>query len=268
MFRLRREIEVNALQAATQIQVIWSLAQRFYRNHASESQMENVDSKESEREIVVPGDLLAISGKKAGPGTYSLGGKIFASQMGIKSVRPDSISVVPLAGQYIPVQGDLVIGKIVDISASSWLVDINSPYPAPLHVNEVPWRVEFGETRKFMSVGDIVLIKVIGVDEIKRVSVSMQDHGLRKLTGGMVLKVSPSKVPRVIGKNGSMIQMLKNLTGCRIYVGHNGRIWVDGELDNIVKAVGAIKLIEDEAHSHGLTEKVKRLLEEGSRQEA
>ena len=222
--------------------------------------MQSSDTKENAREIVVPGDLLAISSKKAGPGTYSEGGKIFASQLGIKTVRPDSISVVPLAGQYIPMIGDLIVGKIVDIGPSNWLVDINSPYPAPLHVNEVPWRVEFGETRKFMTVGDVVLIKIVGVDERRRISVSMQDHGLRKLTGGMIMEVSPSKVPRVIGKNGSMIQMLKNETACRIYVGQNGRIWIDGELDNIVMAVQAIRMIEDEAHALGLTEKVKEFL--------
>jgi exosome complex component RRP4 len=226
--------------------------------------MQSSDSKESVREVVVPGELLAISSKKAGIGTYSEGGKIFASQLGIKTVRPDSISVVPLAGQYIPVRGDLVVGKIVDVGASNWLVDINSPYPSPLHVNEVPWRVEFGETRKFMTVGDIVLLMIVGVDETKRIQVSMQEHGLRKLTGGMVMEISPSKVPRVIGKNGSMIQMLKNMTSCRIYVGQNGRIWIDGELDNIVRAVQAIKMIEDEAHSQGLTEKVKALLERSS----
>ena len=228
------------------------------------SQMQSSDSRESVREVVVPGELLAISSKKAGIGTYSEGGKIFASQLGIKTVRPDSISVVPLAGQYIPVTGDLVVGKIVDVGASNWLVDINSPYPSPLHVNEVPWRVEFGETRKFMTVGDIVLLMIVGVDETKRIRVSMQEHGLRKLTGGTVMEVSPSKVPRVIGKNGSMIQMLKNMTSCRIYVGQNGRIWIDGELDSIVRAVQAIKMIEDEAHSQGLTEKVKALLERSS----
>jgi len=226
--------------------------------------MQSSDSRESVREVVVPGELLAISSKKAGVGTYSEGGKIFASQLGIKTVRPDSISVVPLAGQYIPVTGDLVVGKIVDVGASNWLVDINSPYPSPLHVNEVPWRVEFGETRRFMTVGDIVLLMIVGVDETKRIRVSMQEHGLRKLTGGTVMEVSPSKVPRVIGKNGSMIQMLKNMTSCRIYVGQNGRIWIDGELDSIVRAVQAIRMIEDEAHSQGLTEKVKALLERSS----
>lgn len=226
-------------------------------------QMQKSDSRDTTREIVVPGELLATGGKKPGPGTYVDGGRIYASQLGIKSVKQDSVSVVPLAGQYIPVKGDLVVGKIIDIGPSNWLVDINAPYPAPLHVTEVPWRVEFGETGKFMSIGDVVLIKVVGVDEMKRISVSMLDHGLRKLSGGMVIDISPSKVPRVIGKNGSMIQMLKNETGCRIYVGQNGRIWIDGELDNIVRAVQAIKMIEEEAHSLGLTEKVKEFLARG-----
>jgi exosome complex component RRP4 len=223
--------------------------------------MQSSDSKESAREIVAPGDLLDDTGKEPGPGTYAEGKKIFAAQLGIKTVRSNVVGVVPLAGRYIPARGDLVIGKIVDMSASSWLVDINAPWPSPLHVNEVPWRVEFGETKKFMTTGDVLLLTVLGFDEYMRISVSMKDHGLRKLTGGMILEVSPSKVPRLIGKNGSMIQMLKNTTGCRIYVGQNGRIWIDGELDSITKAVSAIKLIEDEAHNLGLTEKVKKLLE-------
>jgi len=227
--------------------------------------MEGSDSRESAREIVVPGEFLGSDVRKAGPGTFVEGGKVYSALLGIKSVRPDQVSVVPLSGQYIPMRGDLVVGKIVDIGPSNWLVDINSPYPAPLHVTEVPWRVEFGETSKFMTVGDIVLLKVVDVDEVKRISVSMQDHGLRKLTGGMVIDVSPSKVPRVIGRNGSMIQMLKNSTGCRIYVGQNGRIWIDGDLDNIVKAVHAVMMIEEEAHSLGLTEKVKRFLETSSK---
>ena len=230
--------------------------------------MESSDSRDSAREIVVPGELLGTDTRKAGPGTFTEGGKVFAALLGIKSVRPDQIMVVPLSGQYMPLRGDLVVGKIVDMGPSNWLVDINSPYPAPLHVNEVPWRVEFGETSKFMTIGDIVLLKVVDVSEIKKITVSMQDHGLRKLTGGMVVDVSPSKVPRVIGRNGSMIQMLKNDTGCRIYVGQNGRIWIDGDLDNIVRAVEAIKMIEDEAHSLGLTEKVKRYLETSSKKGA
>jgi exosome complex component RRP4 len=196
--------------------------------------MQKNDSRQNPREIVVPGDLLAESGMKAGPGAFSEGGRIYAGLMGI---------------------------KIVDLGASNWLVDIRSPYPSPLHVNEVPWRVEFGETSRFMTVGDLVLLKIVGVDELMKVQLSMKEHGLRKLAGGMVPEIAPSKVPRVIGRNGSMIQILKNATGCRIYVGQNGRIWIDGDLESIQRAVEAISLIEEEAHNTGLTEKIKQLLD-------
>jgi len=222
--------------------------------------MQQNDSRENVREIVVPGDLLSKSGLKAGPGTYVESGHIYAAQLGIKTTRSDMVGVVPLSGQYIPMRGDMVIGKIVDMGASNWYVDINAAHQSSLHVNEVPWRVEFGETGKFMTVGDLVSLKVVGVDELGKVQISMKEHGLRKLAGGVVIEVAPSKIPRVIGRSGSMIQMLKNATSCRIYVGQNGRIWVDGDLDSMLKAIDAIKLIEDEAHSTGLTEKVEKLL--------
>ena len=222
--------------------------------------MQQNGSGENVREIVVPGDLLSESGLKAGPGTYVESGRIYAAQLGIKTTRSNVVGVVPLSGQYIPMRGDMVIGKIVDMGASNWFVDINAAHQSSLHVNEVPWRVEFGETGKFMTVGDLVSLKVVGVDELGKVQISMKEHGLRKLAGGVVVEVAPAKIPRVIGRSGSMIQMLKNATSCRIYVGQNGRIWVDGDLDSMLKAIDAIKLIETEAHSVGLTEKVEKLL--------
>lgn len=220
-----------------------------------------MDGKKITREIVIPGDLLNGDNLKAGVGTYIEDGKIYASKLGIKNIRANYINVVPLGGKYIPRPGDSVIGTIIDIGPSNWLVNINSPYPAPLHVNEVPWRVEFGDTASYLKVGDTVLVKVSNVDETMRVQVTMKEHGLRKLSGGKVVAICYSKVPRVIGKNGSMISLLKNYTNCRMFVGQNGRIWVDGDLDNIVTAIKAIKKIEEEAQVLGLTDSIKKFLE-------
>ncbi|MGD1061032.1 MAG: KH domain-containing protein, partial [Methanomassiliicoccales archaeon] len=138
-------------------------------------------------------------------------------------------------------------------------------YPAPLHVNEVPWRVDFGDTARFMNVGDTLLCKVLMVDETKRVQVTMKEQGLRKLQGGQVMEISYSKVPRVIGKGGSMIQLIKGMTNTRIFVGQNGRIWLDGDIENILYAIRAIKMIEENAQTMHLTEKVKEYLESVSR---
>lgn len=213
------------------------------------------------REIVIPGDLLDASGLKAGSGAYAEEGKVFAAQLGIKSVKSNFVNVIPLGGRYIPATNDSVIGKVIDIGPSNWLIDINSPYPAPLHVNEVPWRVEFGDTSKYLNVGDTLLAKVLMVDETKRVQVTMKEQGLRKLSGGQVIDISYTKVPRVIGKGGSMIQLIKGHTNCRIFIGQNGRIWLDGEIESMVTAIHAIRMIEEGAQESRLTEKVKEYLE-------
>lgn len=214
------------------------------------------------RELVVPGDLLDGSNLKPGVGTYSEGGKIYAALLGIRNERAGFINIVPLGGRYIPRPGDSVIGKVVDIGPSHWLLEINSPYPAPLHVNEVPWRVEYGDTAHYLDVEDVVLVKVLSVDETKRVQLTMKEHGLRKLGGGQIVEISHSKVPRVIGKQGSMISLIKGYTKCRMFVGQNGRIWIDGEVDDIFNTISVIKKIEDEAQVLGLTESVKSMLEE------
>jgi exosome complex component RRP4 len=213
------------------------------------------------REIVIPGDLLDASGLKAGSGAYAENGKVFAAQLGIKSVKSNFVNVIPLVGRYIPATGDSVIGKVIDIGPSNWLIDINSPYPAPLHVNEVPWRVEFGDTSKYLNVGDTLLAKILMVDETMRVQVTMKEQGLRKLSGGQVIDISYSKVPRVIGKGGSMIQLIKSHTNCRIFIGQNGRIWLDGEIESMMTAIQAIRMIEEGAQESRLTEKVKEYLE-------
>jgi len=217
------------------------------------------------REVVLPGDLLDSGKLKAGAGTYVQDGRIYAAQLGIKSVKANFVNVIPLGGRYIPSPGDTVIGKVVDIGPSNWFIDINSPYQAPLHVNEVPWRVDFGDTARFMNIGDTLLAKVLMVDETKRVQVTMKEQGLRKLQGGQVMEISHSKVPRVIGKGGSMIQMIKTMTNTRIFVGQNGRIWLDGDIESILFAIRAIKMIEDNAQASHLTEKVREYLESATK---
>jgi len=216
---------------------------------------------EVERELVLPGEFLAEGKFKAGSGTYMENGKIFAAQLGIKSIKSNFVNVVPLAGQYIPKVGDQVIGIIIDIGPSNWLADINSPYPAPLHITEVPWKVDFGDTARYLKVGDVILAKILMVDEVKHIQITMKERGLRKLQGGQIIEISHSKVPRVIGRNGSMIQMIKDYTNCRIIVGQNGRIWLDGNTDDITIAAKAIRMIDRDAQCLGLTEKLKEFLE-------
>lgn len=214
------------------------------------------------RKVVLPGDVLAEGKTKGGDGTYTESGVVYAAQLGVKATYTDMVSVIPLGGRYVPMEGDEVIGKIVDVGPTSWMVDINSPYVGPLYSDETPWDVSYGEAGRFLCVGDLVLARVDNVDALKRVRISMSGWGLKKLNGGHMVQVSHSKVPRIIGKGGSMIKQLKDRTGCRIQVGQNGRIWLDGDPKMILVAVEAIDMIEKNAHTMGLTEGVGRFLDE------
>ncbi len=214
-----------------------------------------------EREVVVPGDVLDGEGLKPGEGTFREDGQIYAALLGIKQEQGGYVNVAPLGGRYIPRTGDMVIGKVIDLGPSHWLIDINGPHPSPLRVNEVPWKVDFGDTANFLDVEDAVLVKIINLDETKRVEISMKDQTTRKLMGGRIVEISHTRIPRVIGQEGSMISLIEGFTNTRMFVSQNGRIWVDGEIDDVVHAVTAIEMIGSEAHAHGLTDAVRDFLE-------
>ncbi|MEA3458265.1 MAG: exosome complex RNA-binding protein Rrp4 [Candidatus Thermoplasmatota archaeon] len=218
------------------------------------------------REIVIPSQLLGdAKGNKAGRGTFIEKGKIYSERLGLLSKRSDYINVIPLKGRYDPIEGDFVIGIVEEPLSSIWLVDINAPYPALLHTNDVPWDVDFGETDKYLNRGDSIMAKILEVGLDKKLQITLKDRNLYKIKGGYITYIEPSKVPRLIGRKGSMIALLKKYTQCRIFVGKNGRIWIDGEDDNIAKVIKAIRKIESESISYGLTDKIEELLKKDTK---
>ncbi|MEA2055369.1 MAG: exosome complex RNA-binding protein Rrp4 [Candidatus Thermoplasmatota archaeon] len=221
---------------------------------------------EGKREIVIPSQLLGnVNDRKAGSGTFVEGGKIYSEILGMLNDNSKYINVIPIRGRYMPMEKDFVIGVVEDALSSAWLVDINAPYPALLHVNEVPWRVDFGETEKYLNQGDCIMAKVLQVDQEKKLQITLNDRGLYKIRGGQIMDVEPPKVPRLIGKNGSMISLLKKYTKCRIFVGQNGRVWLDGDEEGVATTIKTIRKIEEEALLYGLTNRIEESLKEESK---
>jgi exosome complex component RRP4 len=216
----------------------------------------------TERKIVIPGTIVGKTGKcKPGKGTFKEDDTIYASRLGIVEERASYLNVIPLSGVYEPTVGDNVVGIVEEATKTSWLVDIKAPYPALLRSDEVPWRIDFGETTKYLRVGDAVIVSIAAVNEARNIEISLKGKTSRKIDEGIIIEIQPSKVPRVIGKNGSMVLLLRQHTGCWIFVGQNGRVWVRGKPENISKLVSAIRKIEDEAHTTGLTERISKFLE-------
>jgi exosome complex component RRP4 len=222
------------------------------------------------RSIVVPGDLLAEGEDVEAQSIFieRIGNRYYATITGLASIeREDSkvkISIIPLEGAYIPKVGDIVIGLVRDIGLTHWEVDISSPYKGILTVQEVldrPFNPATDSLKKYLDVGDYIIAKIIAFDRARDPLLTIKGKGLGRVTEGSIVEIKPSRVPRVIGKKGSMVNMLMSETGCEIVVGQNGRILIkcpNKDLEEIL--VLSLKKIEAEAHTTGLTERVREFI--------
>jgi exosome complex component RRP4 len=218
------------------------------------------------RQIVIPGQILGeIPAFNPGRGTFVENKKIYAERLGVLNIQDNFINIIALKGRYEPIVDDFVIGVVEEASTSNWMVDINAPYPALLHVHEVPWEIEFADTEKYLNTGDAILAKVLSVDESKKLQITLNDRNLFKLKGGHIIEFEPSIYRRIMGKKYSMIEIIQKYTRCRIKVGKNGRIWLDGDSEGIEKVLQAISKIESEAATFGLTDRIEELLKKDAK---
>lgn len=216
------------------------------------------------KDIIVPGEELATGmDYLPGFGTYRENDKIIANRLGLLSIDGRAIKVVPLSGKYVPRRGDVIIAQIRDITLNGWLLDTHSAYSAMLPLKDATseYIAKGADLTKYFNFGDYIICKITQVTSQKLVDVTTKGPGLRKLQHGRIIKVISSKVPRVIGKQGSMIGMVKQATDCRIIVGQNGLVWVSGEPKAEILAVKTIRKIEGESHISGLTDIIKEFLE-------
>ncbi|MHA1784274.1 MAG: exosome complex RNA-binding protein Rrp4 [Candidatus Helarchaeota archaeon] len=219
------------------------------------------------RRIVVPGEILGDTSQfKSGWGTYTdRNNNIIAQIIGLTDLRNRVIYIVPFSGPYIPKVGDLVIGVVINTSIVSWKIDINSPYGASLHASNVLNR-SFNplkdDIRKYFDIGDTVFAEIIAFNRTRDPVLSILGKGLGKLVGGKIIEVVPSKIPRLIGRKGSMINLIKDtLRNSDIVIGKNGKIWIKSRNPKEVALfLKIVRKIEKEAHTSGLTDRIKELI--------
>ncbi len=219
----------------------------------------------NERDLVVPGEVLAEGlDYLPGYGAFREGDKILAKNVGIISIRERNISVNALAGVYMPKAGDKIIGEVLDVQMSTWFLDISAPYDASLSIGEASDEyIERGaDLSRIFDVGDLLYAKIVSVSKYKNTQVTMKDVMCKKLRGGRIVNITPSKVPRLIGKAGSMISMIKEKTGCNIVIGQNGRVWIKGENEDL--ATQAVVMVNEKSHLDGLTNTITEFLNANS----
>ena len=231
-------------------------------SNEAEEVVEEVKVEKSKRMIVIPGEVI-VSGKEYLPsdGTKKEGDEIIALRFGLAEISGRLVKVIPLSGVYQPRVGNTVIGRVIDINFNGWMIDINAPYSSFLSTKESNMRYK-EDLEDYLDIGDLVVCKIFSVKR-KSVDLTTRMKGLGKLKEGIIIAINSNKVPRVIGKEGSMINLIKQETKCNIIVGQNGIIWIKGEnVEDEIKAKAAILFIAEKSFVEGLTESVSKFLKE------
>ncbi|MEM0373118.1 MAG: exosome complex RNA-binding protein Rrp4 [Sulfolobales archaeon] len=222
------------------------------------------------RSIVTPGDLIAEGEFQIpwSPYYFKVGQKYYSTVIGILEVNDNIFEIIPLEStNYYPRVGDIVIGLVEDIEIYGWIVDIKAPYSAYLPAISLLGRpANPGEDlRRYLDRGDYIIAKIEAFDRTINPILTVKGKGLGRISSGAIVDILPVKVPRVIGKNKSMLETLMSETSCSINVAQNGRIWIEcpsAEKEELL--ISAIRIIEKESHQKGLTERIKKFLREGS----
>jgi exosome complex component RRP4 len=222
------------------------------------------------RKYVIPGDVITTGPFRAEENVHLFGDKIIATTVGISEIFDSGVRVIPLTGMYIPRIDDFIIGIVKSHTSLSWELDINSCYAGILPAQDVfgrDFNPKVHDMTSRLKTGDLIAARVANSERSRDPLITIADRDLGKIDEGEMLKISPSKVPRLIGKRGSMIQTIESATKAIITIGQNGYVVVTSEEpDGLLKAIEAIKMVEEQAHVPNLTERIQQMLGSNSEQ--
>ena len=235
-------------------------------NEAHEAEEDTSFSEEQEptkkRKPVIPGEII-VSGEDFLPGAGARrdGENIVASRFGLSEEAGRVIKVIPVSGAFVPRRNNVIIGRVTDLTFYGWLIDMDYASSGFLPIEESPRFIKKEEMDQFLCIGDVIAAKVWSIKQ-KGTDLTLKGKGLGRLEDGFIFRIVPARVPRVIGREGSMINLIKDKTGCNITVGQKGWIWIKGpSIDAEIRARKVIEFIADKVYVEGLTEKVEAWFE-------
>ena len=221
----------------------------------------------TDRKVVIPGEVIAKGADYLpGEGTEKRGEEIVAIKFGLSEEFNKLIKVIPLSGGYQPRRGNIVIGKVDNITFNGWVIDLGVANSGFLPVSEVPKYVNKNDLEEVLDFGDMVVAQISEINK-RGIDLTIRSRGLGRLDRGIIMEVNPNRVPRVIGKEGSMISLIKGKTGCRITVGQNGLIWIDGDkVEDELFAKKAIMHVAENSFVSGLTDEMNKWFDKEKKQ--
>lgn len=225
------------------------------------------EQQQRQRPIVVPGEYVGDSRFHVpGLNVFKLSERMLATTVGLVRVDGKRVDVVALKSFYQPKTGDLIVGIVKEPGTAGWTVDINSPFLSFLPLSEYPEkriRLSRDSMGRILEAGTVIIGLIKDASIFSSPVITLKGKRLGVVSKGFLLSITASKVPRLIGKKGSMLTVIEQGANVKLTVGQNGRLIVHSEDLNVVTRVReVVEMIEKESHVYGLTERVEALLAE------
>ncbi|KAM9994524.1 hypothetical protein ACTFIZ_007679 [Dictyostelium cf. discoideum] len=200
-----------------------------------EEEEEEINNEDNElfqsKRLVIPGQTISREGEYLkGHGTFNDGsGNLVASVCGTLDKVDRLVSVKALKARYHGEVGDIIVGRITEITSKRWKVDVNSrlDYILMLSAINLPGGIQRRRTsadelqmRSFFVENDLVYAEVQMVMGDGSVAIHTRNQKYGKLQNGHFTKVIPSLIKR-------SKQHFYNLEcGVDVILGINGYIWI------------------------------------------
>lgn len=200
---------------------------------AVEGLLRDVPGAPSGDTFVCVGDVIDTSNQEAflrGHGTQVVEGRLVATVCGVVHRINQLVAVRPAAARYVAQVGDVVVGRVTEISGKRWRVDLAGRQQAALMLSAVnlPGGVQRRRTaddelhmRQFFAEGDLVSAEVQALQHDGSVALHTRSRRYGKLARGLLVQVPPALVKR-------QKQHMTTLAGLGVdlVLGVNGLVWV------------------------------------------
>ncbi|KII60960.1 Exosome complex component RRP4 [Thelohanellus kitauei] len=189
---------------------------------------ESIPKLSADRNLVLPSDFLTErEGVIRGYNTYEDKSKIYSSVLGFVEQIDRLVCVNPIKSRYQPSIGDVVIGRVLEVTYKKWVIDIGAKQNAVLLLCSVilPGAEQRKKTHediiqmsKYLSENDLILAEVQTVHSDGTPSLHMRSSKYGKLPVGLLIKVHHG----LIQKSNAMSKMHDGI----IILSSNGWIWI------------------------------------------
>jgi len=240
-------ITITAPRAAQPIYTHTHFHTHFHTHADSDSDSESgAPLAHPSSDIVTPGEVITDDPQwMRGHGTYvsPTTASIISSVAGTITRTNKLLSVRPLRARYTPEVGDLVVGRIVEVQAKRWRVDVGATQLAalPLSAINLPGgilrkRTETDELqiRTFFAEGDLLVAEVQQLFQDGGAVLHTRSLKYGKLRNGVFVAVSGMGGGGGVVRSRRQVWTLEGANGAGqidVVLGVNGYVWISKHVE-------------------------------------